>query len=326
MFRLIKQGADPKDPKDLLKEILRKHPLVGEIHETAGDHFKQLMRERWEQEGPPTPPHVRREKKASAGSKLEAAKELLGLAAISVGPTDSLQAHIRTRLAKDKSEGGVKKRQLMGETGHATLDLGGLGLLAHGYGKTLLAKQASMHACLDELEKLGESSDISAEDARRSLDRLDTLEKNKPTAKQVARYAALGAIAGPAIGAVSNVAKGKNPLDFSTAEGVSKLRGVLGESAKGALGMGAVPLVRSTLDRRGEKKELRRFVEQEYRDHGPDTGATNVEKRAAAEVFDDLQALLANPEFLKTASTEEIAELAKVAINMASFQKLKKGK
>jgi len=325
MFRLIKQGADPKDPKDpkdVALEILRKYPHMAglaDIHETAGDHFKQLSRELWEKEGPPTPPHVRREKKA-ADTKWDAAKELGGLGLIAMGPVDSLQARARARLAKDKSKDAVKRRQLMGEGGHAVADVLGLGVLGKPYVERLV-KRGSLDACLDELEKLGESSEISVEDARRSLDRLDTLERNRPTAKQVGRYAALGAVAGPAVGAVSNVIKGKSPLNFSTAEGVSQLRGVLGESAKGALGMGAVPLVRGALDRQGEKKELRKFLEQEYRDHGPDAGATDVKKVAAAEVFNELQELLADPTFLKTASTKEIAELAKVAIEMAALQK-----
>lgn len=112
-------------------------------------------------------------------------------------------------------------------------------------------------AFFDELEKLGAISD---EQARRSLDRLDSLEKSKPTMGQVGRYAALGAAAGPAIGAASNVLKGKNPLDFSTG---NKMRGVIGEAAKGALGMGAVPLVRSHLDRRAEKSTLRQYMKQE---------------------------------------------------------------
>ena len=54
----------------------------------------------------------------------------------------------------------------------------------------------------DELEKLGAISD---DQARRSLDRLDQLDKNKPTPGQVGRYGALGAGAG----ATSSVAPSK---------------------------------------------------------------------------------------------------------------------
>lgn len=321
MSKFVKVGAGPKSPADVALEILKKYPSVikgipgSTEHEAAGDHFKELSRLLWEKEGPPTPRPEHREKKANAASKGEALKELLGLGAIGVAPADEIQAHIRARLAKDDSPDAAKKRQLLKPIAHTALDAGGLGLLGHGYIKTLLTKKASMHSCLDELEKLGESSNISAEDARRSLDRLDTLEKNKPTGKQVARNMAVGAGAGVGIGALGRAIAGAEPTG-------SKGRLHLAAAATGALGAGAIPLFQQHLARDDEKAQLRKFIEQEYRDHGPDTGATSTQKAAAAEVFDDLQALLANPEFLKTASTEEIAELAKVAINMASFQKL----
>lgn len=111
-------------------------------------------------------------------------------------------------------------------------------------------------ATIDELLKLGAISD---DQARQSLDRLNTLERSKPTTGQVGRYAALGAVAGPAMGAVSNVIKGKRALDFGT---VSKLRGVAGEAAKGAIGMGAVPLARGHLDRRAETGTLKSYLKE----------------------------------------------------------------
>ena len=37
------------------------------------------------------------------------------------------------------------------------------------------------------------SATVSPDQARRSLDRLDTLERNKPTTGQVARYGGIGA-------------------------------------------------------------------------------------------------------------------------------------
>ena len=45
-------------------------------------------------------------------------------------------------------------------------------------------------ACLDEMVKLGTVSDA---EAQKAIDRLESLEKSKPTAGQVGRYGALGA-------------------------------------------------------------------------------------------------------------------------------------
>ena len=110
----------------------------------------------------------------------------------------------------------------------------------------------------DELAKVGAISD---EQARASLDRLDTLERNRPTVGQVGRYAGLGAIAGPAMSLAGNLIK-KGPagaLDFG---GKSALRGVLGDAAKGAIGGGLVPLARNQLDRHAEMGTLRTFMKQ----------------------------------------------------------------
>ena len=226
-------------------------------------------------EGPPTPlpPHekkagvVGRIKSLASGTlgsaeKRQAAIEIGGLGMLAVPGADHLQAAARARLAGDKSEHASEKRRLRGDGMHAAIDVGGLGVLAAPEFKHF--KHAAI-ACLDELTKLGEQSTVSEEEARRSLDRLETLERNKPTAGQVGRYATLGALAGPAVGAVGNVIKGRGTFDFS---GASKLRGIAGESAKGALSMGAVPLVRGALDRHGEEKKLRRYVSQAP-DHSP---------------------------------------------------------
>lgn len=110
---------------------------------------------------------------------------------------------------------------------------------------------------LDELEKLGAISD---EQARRALDRAETLEKNKPTVGQVGRYAGLGAVAGPGIRMVGNVIKKKHPLDFGA--GVGKLRGVASEAATGAIASGAIPMIRSHLDRRAEIGTLKTYLKE----------------------------------------------------------------
>ena len=103
----------------------------------------------------------------------------------------------------------------------------------------------------DELTKLGAISD---DQARRSLDRLDQLDKNKPTPGQVARYGALGAGAGALGHVVSRAIEG--------GERAVTRRSILGSAASGAIGMGAVPLVRGALDRHAEKKTLKAYLRQ----------------------------------------------------------------
>jgi hypothetical protein len=106
-------------------------------------------------------------------------------------------------------------------------------------------------AIFDELVKLGAISD---DQARASLDRLDSLEKSKPTGGQVARYGALGAGAGALGKAVSHsIEHGKMPVG----------RGLGGAAAAGAIGMGAMPLLRSSLDRRAEMGRLKKYMGQE---------------------------------------------------------------
>lgn len=110
-------------------------------------------------------------------------------------------------------------------------------------------------ACFDELEKI---SAVSDEEARRSLDRLDQLEKSKPTGGQVARYGALGAGAGALGHVVSRAIEG----------GAVTRRSALGAAAAGAIGMGAVPLVRGALDRHAEKGTLKSYLHQGEKDAG----------------------------------------------------------
>lgn len=113
----------------------------------------------------------------------------------------------------------------------------------------------NIFSCIDELEKLGAISD---DEARKALDRIDTLEKSNPTSKQVARYATIGAVAGPAVSALGNVIKGD-----PTFGGKSKLRHIVGEAAKGAVASGAIPLVRGHLDRKAELGTLKQYMQEQ---------------------------------------------------------------
>jgi hypothetical protein len=105
---------------------------------------------------------------------------------------------------------------------------------------------------LDELVKLGAISD---EQAQRSIDQLDALEKTKPTLGQVGRYGVLGAGAGMLGRTVSHgIEHGALPTR----------RALGGAAAAGAIGLGAVPIVRGALDRRANIGHLKKYMKQEH--------------------------------------------------------------
>lgn len=109
-----------------------------------------------------------------------------------------------------------------------------------------------MHGLLDELEKLGA---VSSNEARRSLDRLETLEQNKPTAGQIARYGALGAGAGALTRTLGNAVEHKM---------LPSGRGAAAGAIGGAIAAGAVPLLQQKLDRKTEYGKLKKFMTQEH--------------------------------------------------------------
>jgi hypothetical protein len=120
--------------------------------------------------------------------------------------------------------------------------------------------KAAMVGFFDELAKLGAVSD---DEARRSLDRLDALERNKPTLGQTARNGALASGAGVLGHVIGRAIEG----------GANKptARSMLGSAASGALLAGGVPLVRTALDQRAEKGTLKRYLHQG--DFAPNQGA-----------------------------------------------------
>jgi len=107
--------------------------------------------------------------------------------------------------------------------------------------------------CLDEMVKLGTISDA---EAQKAIDRLESLEKSKPTAGQVGRYGALGAVGG----ALTKV------LGHTIEHGVGGLkpRSLAASAATGAVGSGAIPLVRAALDRKAEEHKIKKYLEQEH--------------------------------------------------------------
>jgi hypothetical protein len=107
-------------------------------------------------------------------------------------------------------------------------------------------------AFFSELVKLGAISDAQAQE---SINRLDLLEKQKPTVGQVARYGAIGAGAGALTRSISHGVE---------TGGLPKLRGLGGAAAAGAVGMGLTPLIQSHLNRRAEAGTLKKYLAQEH--------------------------------------------------------------
>jgi hypothetical protein len=122
----------------------------------------------------------------------------------------------------------------------------------------------------DCLRKLAAATVPTAAEARDALKRINDLEATKPTAEQMLRYGTLGGASGLGIGAVTDMMRGKIPYKPTDAAGgllkgraalVHVGRNVAADFAKGALGGGAVPLLRHHVDRDVEMQRLRAYVE-----------------------------------------------------------------
>lgn len=123
----------------------------------------------------------------------------------------------------------------------------------------------------------GRAAPITDDEAEKAYDQLQSLEKARPSRPQIQRYAALGAVAGPTIGAISDVIKGQAPLGYlrRAAGGTGfrsqikpMARNLAGNATAGALSSGAVPLVRAHLDRKAHMGTLQNYVNQ-YENNQP---------------------------------------------------------
>jgi hypothetical protein len=132
-----------------------------------------------------------------------------------------------------------------------------LALLKYACAKELLAQGAVTPG---QALALAKYAGVSPEHARRSLDRLDALEQSKPTAGQAARYGAIGGLGGAGIGAIGHLIESGSPLKGATTK--AKVLNLAANTAKGALGGGAIPLIRNTMDRRAEMGTLRRYMKE----------------------------------------------------------------
>jgi len=122
----------------------------------------------------------------------------------------------------------------------------------------------------DCLCKLADATVPTAAEARDALKRINELEATKPTIDQMKRYGTLAGVSGLGIGVVTDLMRGKIPYKPTDAAGnllkgraavMNVGRNVAAGFAKGALGGGAVPLLRHHVDRDVEMQRLRAYVE-----------------------------------------------------------------
>jgi hypothetical protein len=121
-------------------------------------------------------------------------------------------------------------------------------------------------AALHEFELCLKTAALSDDDARSAIDRLETLERNKPTLAQLGRYAGIGAVSGPVISGIGDVLH-KGVSNAFGGEG-HRLRGIGSRAVVGALGTGVVPLLRQHFDRQAEVKKLRDYLQDKEKTAG----------------------------------------------------------
>lgn len=113
------------------------------------------------------------------------------------------------------------------------------------------------------------AEEISREEAAKSLDRLESLEKQKPTAGKIMRYAGIGAVAAPAINIARNVVSGGRHWSGASKDALKAMGGARASSRAlashaigGAATSGLIPLMRHQMDRHAEMSRLKEYVAQ----------------------------------------------------------------
>lgn len=214
--------------------------------------------------------------------------EVAGLGMLAANPIDELQAKTRAKPGEDWEH----KSLLGGEKGHAINDIAGLGVLAAPSVAHLLQhkhaarakpggdvvtvrshvrrRKTSTEKCAAPppaivagfFAELRKHAAVSEEEARAALDRLDTLEKAKPTAGQVGRYAALGAGAGVAADVGGSMLSGAPYFKAPPGTPFAKPRAVGASALRGAVAASVIPLLRGKLDRHVNEDKLRAYLEE----------------------------------------------------------------
>lgn len=261
-------------------------------------------------------------KQAQLGAKLqqvvdprahagEAAWDVAGLGILASPYIDKYQAKLRARLAGEQGEEAIKKRTLMPEWSHDAAELGGLGVLAVpgalAVKRHFMTKGASdgfWASFDDEMEKMGQNPDqVSWWEAHKALNAYKKLQEETPDPRNVAGYAAMGAVISPTMMALKSPIEGKapqtegakafkewqekqfgsqtpvpaakGPLTVRNAPrrgwdalrrarlGGSTARKYLGSSLGGAAFMGAMPFVRHQVDKALKERTLKKYLQQQ---------------------------------------------------------------
>lgn len=105
----------------------------------------------------------------------------------------------------------------------------------------------------DELRAFEKRARVTDEQALASIGRAEKLQQNKPTAGQLGRYALVGGVLQPAIGAVGDVIQHGRAYR-------PEPRALAASAVKGALGAAAIPIARHYLDQRAELGTLKKYV------------------------------------------------------------------
>lgn len=148
---------------------------------------------------------------------------------------------------------------------------------------------------------------VTEEEAQGALDRLDRLDSIKPTAQQVARYGMIGAVATPSINALGNAIKGKPLFDRGPGK-MGLVRSIASDAAKGAIGLGLVPVIRHQADRSAERKTLTRFIEDDS-----DKLAFQTSMYSGPLSYGGFEMVSSIPAFRRPSLTSPIAAIAKEA-------------
>jgi hypothetical protein len=116
-LKAIPEAGARGDKREVMRDILRRYPALAKpppVRPAEAKEAGALARVRGALGSPAAREHL---------------PEIAGLGVLALPGMDTLQAHARARLAKDKAPHAAEKRRLLGEGVHAALDVGGLGVL-----------------------------------------------------------------------------------------------------------------------------------------------------------------------------------------------------
>ena len=161
-------------------------------------------------------------------------------------------------------------------------------------------------AYVEQLIKTAANAPVSDEQARRALDSMENLERNKPTAGQLARYSAIGAAAGPTVKSLGRL------IESGPKGALGSPRRLAAEAVGGALTTGAVPLARQHLEQHVQKDTLKRYMQEQQMRNKQAMVAFREEllKCASADVLTALPGLMGGYSAGRNIAGETAAALA----------------